>query len=406
MHRRSSPFADRNSKCVIALVPGAAPASRRVVRVGICALLFAVLLAPSVAAAQQLAAKRSLTTGPAPGCAIPTASQLAVARRDNVEARRLATAGQEAALIGDQAAARDAFARAAVLNPGDERVAYDLARAHEELSDSLQAVREYCRYLTLSPTGSEAADVRNRLQSLVPRPEQQRAEDVMVAFRLGLALFDDGRFDAAARAFDDVVKNAPNSPEGYFNRGLAQAAAGRRASALTDLEQYRAAAPTVDDRVEVGRAIEVLRRPVYSPGMALARSVLPGFGQLYTARPVRGLFVFVATGAAAGFAFTQKTTEREIAYVDPNGVPAPYIERTTERPYFVPAMAAAAGVAVIGMIDAVLYAKRSQRGASVVRRGTPVGGPTGGASNVGSGFSLTPTVGLDGRAGLLFRATF
>jgi len=387
VHRRSSPFVDLN----------------RIYRL---ALLIALVVLPSSAPAQQLSAKRSLTTGPAAGCAIPSASQLAVARRDNVEARRLATVGQEAALIGDQAAARDAFARAAVLNPGDERVAYDLARAHEELSDSAQAVREYCRYLTLSPSGSEATDVRNRLLLLVPRSEQQRAEDVLVAFRLGLALYDDSRFDAAARAFDDVVKNAPNSPEGYFNRGLAQAAAGRRASALTDLEQYRAAAPTVDDRVEVGRAIEVLRRPVYSPGVALARSVLPGFGQLYTARPVRGLFVFVAAGAAAGFSFTQKTTEREIAYVDPNGVPAPYIERTTERPYFIPAMAAAAGVAVIGMIDAVMYAKGSQRGASIVRRGTPVGTPSGGASSDGGKVSLTPTVGLDGRAGLLLRARF
>ena len=357
---------------------------------------------PAAADAQQLAAKRTLTTGPAPGCEIPASGQAAVARRDNVEARRLATAGQEAALIGDQAAARDAFARAAVLNPGDERVAYDLARAHEELADSAKAVKEYCRYLTLSPTGSEATDVRNRLQRLVPRPEQQRAEDVLVAFRLGLALYDDGRFEAAARAFDDVVKNAPASPEGFFNRGLSQAASGRRALALNDLEQYRAAAPTVDDRVEVGRAIEVLRRPVFSPGAAFARSLVPGFGQLYTGRPVRGLFVLVAVGAAAGVSFTQQTTEREIAYVDPNGVPAPYIERTTERPYFVPAMAAAAGVAVLGMIEAVWFAKRSQRGADIVApRGT-----AGTTAPGGGAFSIAPTFGAHGQAGVLVRARF
>ncbi len=361
------------------------------------------VVAATRAPAQTLLAKRALTTGPAPGCAIPAAGQAAVARRDNVEARRLATAGQEAALIGDQTAARDAFARAAVLHPGDERVAYDLARAHEELSDTLKAVSEYCRYLTLAPAGGEANDVRNRLGRLVPRPAQQQAEDVQVAFRLGLALFDDGRYDASARAFDDVVKNAPTAPEGFYNRGLARAASGRRADALTDLEQFRAAAPTVDDRVEVGRAIEVLRRPVFSPGVAFARSLLPGFGQLYTGRPVRGLIVLVAVAGSAGMAFTQQTTEKQIAYVDPNGVPAPYVERTTERPYFVPAVAAATGLAVLGMIEAVWFANRSQRGASIVaRRGANGSVGTSG----GRDLSMAPLVGFDGRAGMMLRARF
>jgi len=372
-------------------------------RLGMAMVLALSVVAATRARAQTLLPKRALTTGPAPGCAIPAAGQAAVARRDNVEARRLATAGQEAALIGDQTAARDAFARAAVLNPGDERVAYDLARAHEELSDTLKAVSEYCRYLTLAPAGGEANDVRNRLMRLVPRPAQQQAEDVQVAFRLGLALFDDGRYDASARAFDDVVKNAPAAPEGFYNRGLAKAASGRRAEALTDLEQFRAAAPTVDDRVEVGRAIEVLRRPVFSPGVAFARSLLPGFGQLYTGRPVRGLIVLVAVAGSAGMAFTQQTTEKQIAYVDPNGVPAPYVERTTERPYFVPAVAAAAGLTVLGMIEAVWFANRSQRGASIVARR----GANGSAATTGGrDLSVAPLIGFDGRTGMMLRARF
>ena len=224
---------------------------------------------PRLASGQTLEPKRVLTTGPAAGCEAPTAGQAVIARRDNVEARRLSAAGQEAALLGDQSAARDAFARAAALNPGDERVAYDLARAHEELTDTSKAIGEYCRYLTLSPSGREASDVRDRLVRLVPRAVQQRAEDVLVAFRLGLALFDDARYEASAKAFDDVIQLAPTSAEGYFNRGLARSALGKRADALRDLDQYRAAAPTVDDRVEVGRAIEVLRRPVYKPSVLL-----------------------------------------------------------------------------------------------------------------------------------------
>lgn len=378
MHRRLSRFVSR------AFVPAA------------IAMISPIALSAQVPS-QALSPKRTLTTGPAPGCDIAPSG--AVARRDNAEARRLAAAGQEAALIGDQAAARDAFARAAVLNPGDERIAYDLGRAHEELSDTSKSIAEFCRYLTLSPAGREAADVRDRLLRLVPRPAQQRAQDVQVAFRLGLVLFDDARYEAAARAFDDVVRNAPTAPEGYFNRGLSRAAGGQRADALKDLEQYRANAPTVDDRVEVGRAIEVLRRPVFSPGGTFVRSILPGFGQFSTGRPIRGAVVLVAAVGSAAFAFTSTTTEKQINYVDPNGVPAPYIETTTERPYFAPAIGAAAALTVIGMIEAVMYARGTQRGATiVVRRGA-----TGGDDNA---FAIVPTFSWHGRAGLRVTTRF
>jgi tetratricopeptide (TPR) repeat protein len=352
-------------------------------------------------AAQALSPKRTLTTGPAPGCEIPSSQP--VARRDNAEARRLATAGQEAALIGDQAAARDAFARAAVLNPGDERIAYDLGRAHEELADSTKAIGEFCRYLTLSPGGREAADVRDRLIRLVPRAAQQRAQDVQVAFRLGLALFDDARYDASARAFDDVVRSAPTAAEGYYNRGLARAATGQRADALKDLEQYRANAPTVDDRVEVGRAIEVLRRPVFSPAVALTRSILPGFGQFYEARPVRGAVLLVAVVGSAALAFTPRTTVTQINYVDPNGVPAPYSQSTTEHPYFAPGLGVAAVLMVVGAFEAVSFANRSQEGSSInARRGT--GGAAAPSSD--SHLSLVPLLDARGRAGVQLSARF
>ncbi len=388
MHRPLSPFGSRHVTCVT---------------IGMWCLVGVFAAAPVRLSAQQLVPKRVLTTGPAPGCDLSPASTGQVARRDNVEARRLATVGQEAALLGDQTAARDAFVRAAVLNPGDERVAYDLARAHEELSDTTKAAAEYCRYLTLSPAGSEAADVRGRLLRLVPAASVKRAQDVQVAFRLGLALFDDARYDASARAFDDVVKNAPTSAEGFFNRGLARAGAGRREDALKDLEQFRAAASTVDDRVAVGRAIEVLRRPVYSPGVAFVRGVLPGFGQFYTRRPVLGVTALVLVAASSGFAFAQTTSETIVPYVDPNGVPAPYTRTTSERPYFAPAVGSAVVLSVAAAFEAVRFAQRSQRGASIVtRRGTN-------AANSSPGdlrFSLSPIFDDRGRTGLQMRARF
>lgn len=314
----------------------------------------------------RLAPKRTLTVGPAPGCEVVPPGQAPAARRDNAEARRLAASGQEASLVGDQTAARDAFQRAAQLNPGDERIAYDLARALEELADSTRAVGEFCRYLTLSPAGREAADVRDRLQRLVPVAKQRAADNVQAQFRLGLSFYDDGRYEAAVKAFDDVVRDAPKSPEGFFNRGLARTARGDRGAAMQDLEQYRVNAPTVDDRVEVGRAIEVLRRPVYSPGAAFARSLVPGLGEFYVGHPLRGLLVLAASGAGAGMALTQQTTTETINYTDPNGIPAPYTRTLKQRQYFGAGVGAAAAMTLIGMIDAIVTANKSQSGASIL----------------------------------------
>lgn len=330
-------------------------------------LLLALCAARPVAAQPEpprLAPKRTLTVGSAPGCDIAPLGQLPAARRDNVEARRLAVAGQEASLVGDLTAARDAFARAALLNPGDERIAYDLARAFEELADSSEAVSELCRYLTLSPAGREAADVRDRLQRLVPAATKRAAENVQVQFRLGLSLYDDGRPDDAAKAFDEVVRDAPRSPEGFFNRGLARAARGERATALQDLEAYRVYAPTVDDRIAVGRAIEVLRRPVYHPGTAFVRSLVPGLGEFYVGHPYRGLIVFAASGAGVGVALAQQTTTSST--VGPNGAPASSQQTTTQRGSLAAGLGAAAAMTVVGMIDAVLSATRSQAGASIL----------------------------------------
>jgi hypothetical protein len=232
-------------------------------------------------------------------------------------------------------------------------------------------VGELCRYLTLSPAGREAADVRDRLQRLVPVARQRAADNVLAQFRLGLAFFDDGRYAAAEVAFDEVVRDAPRSPEGHFNRGLARAARGNRAAALLDLEQYRVNAPTVDDRVEVGRAIEVLRRPVYSPAGAFARSLVPGLGEFHVGHTLRGLLVLAGSGAGVAVALAQQTTTDTIAYTDPNGFPAPYTRTFRQRKSFAVGVGAVAALTAFGMIDAIVSAKRSQRGATILAPRTP-----------------------------------
>ncbi len=90
------------------------------------------------------------------GCAAfpPPAQVRATTPNADAESRQLIDAAQDAALQGDHATARDAFAKAATLVPGNARVAYYLGREHESLNDHPSAVREYCRYLALSPSAS------------------------------------------------------------------------------------------------------------------------------------------------------------------------------------------------------------------------------------------------------------
>ena len=360
------------------------------------------VIIPHAALAQALRAKRTLTVGVAPGCERVAARPIG-ARRDIAEARRLSAAGQEAALTGDQKAARDAFAKAADLNPVDDRIAYDLGRAHEELNDSTSAIREYCRYLTLSPAGPESGDVRARLQQLVPKAAAQTAQDLLAKFRLGLFLYDSARYDAAERAFDEVVQKAPSASEGYFNRGLMRAAVGSRAEALKDFEAYLAAVPTADDRAEVTRTITVLRRPVYGPGSAFIRGIIPGFGQFYTGRPVRGVLVLAGVATAAGLAVLQTTTTKRVAYVDPNGIPAPYTQEFTERKYLVPGVATAAGLTLVAALEAVLFARKSTQGTAVIQAGR-VSAISGVLKN--HEVSITPSLMPNATAGLRFSAKF
>lgn len=374
------------------------------IRLACSSLLAVTFVATSVSSAnaQSLRPKRSLTVSVAPGCENVVARNL-TGRRDNVEARRLALAGQEAALVGDQSAARESFAKAADLNPTDDRIAYDLGRANEELADSTAAINEYCRYLTLSPAGNLAGDVRARLQRIVPANAAQNTQDLLSKFRLGLFLYDSARYDAAERAFDDVVHRAPLASEGYFNRGLMRAAIGSRSEALKDFEAYLAAVPTAEDRADVTRTIAILRRPVYGAGSAFFRGLIPGFGQVYTGRPVRGVLILAVVATSAGLATLQTTTTKQIDYTDPNGVPAPYDQEYTERKFLIPGVATAAGLTAIAAIEAVFYARRSSRGGAVVQ--------TGRVSAVTSkvrdyGMTFTPTISPVNGSGFRVSAKF
>jgi tetratricopeptide (TPR) repeat protein len=337
-----------------------------------------LLLVSTRLAAQTLQPKRALVL-PTAGCAReePAAT---TTRPDVAESRRLAAQGREAALVGDRRGARDAFRRAAALNPADDQVAYALGRADEELGDAAAARADYCRYLALSPTGRDAADVQQRVLRLAPPGAADATWRARDRFTAGLAALDTERWAAAAAAFDELLRLVPSTPEALFDRAIARLRLGRRDDAARDFEAYLTTAQSADDRAAVLRTLDALRRPTYSASTALGRGLaFPGLGQFYTGRPALGVVALGAVGAAVGGVLYERTVVRERTFLDAFGRPYTQPVSETERPYAVPAAAAGAAVWLLAAFEARHHAAASSP--STRRVGVaPVVGPRGGAA--------------------------
>src|SRR5262249_38528802 len=144
-------------------------------------------------------------------CPAPTVG-VAASRNDSPDVRRLMALGHEAAIVGDHRQARDVFVDAARLSPGDERIAYQLGRAYEELGEKPNAVREYCRFLAPAPQASDAPDVRTRMGSLSASTGTGPAADPAgTAFRAGVAQLDQRRWREAADNFGRVIQTLPRA---------------------------------------------------------------------------------------------------------------------------------------------------------------------------------------------------
>src|SRR6187402_2846659 len=161
----------------------------------------------SNADAQQLPPKRALSATSTLPCPAPTAGVVS-SRNDSPDVRRLMALGQEAAIVGDHRRARDVFLDAARLSPGDERIAYQLGRAYEELAEKPNAIREYCRFLALAPNASDAADVRTRIIALTASPSgaPSPGDQAASTFRLAVTHLDQRRWREASDAFGRVIQ--------------------------------------------------------------------------------------------------------------------------------------------------------------------------------------------------------
>ena len=253
--------------------------------------------------AQHLAPKRTLAAAAPSGCAalVPVANATSSSPLgDDAETRRLISAGQEASLQGDHAAARDAFSQAANRSPNNPMLAYYLGREHEFLTQQTDAVREYCRYLQLSPNARDADEVRGRIVRLVPASQLAQVDEARANFSSGVALLERRQYIAADSMFSSIAGQLPNTPEIYYNRALSRAARGERPLAVEDFQKYIDLSGNPADRTAINSAVAQMQDRVYGSGQALASGiVLPGMGQMSTGRPFFGVAVL---GAVAGLA--------------------------------------------------------------------------------------------------------
>lgn len=334
---------------------------------------------------QALDLKRELVTG-LRGCEpfdfpLPEAPSEA----DREEASRMVAAATQSLILGDRNGARTLLERAARLDDSSAAIAYQLARTLEEQGRTEAATAEYCRYLFLVPGASDAEDVEARVEALSPSHPVELPRSAVTSFEIGVGTADAGRMEAAEEAFSTAIEEAPSFAEAYYNRAMVRAARNLRDAAAEDLYAYLRLRPDAGDRAQVvaritGLSVTLPRRaPSYSPAIALLAGLLPGGGQLYTRRPLLGIAVLAAAGGAVAYSLDSQRLPRRPS--DPPGA-AP----RRERPYLAVGIGAAVGIALLGAVEAHVFARStkppflrigSEAALSLGSDGLAVGIPTG-----------------------------
>jgi tetratricopeptide (TPR) repeat protein len=319
------------------------------------AALVAASVLPAVLPAQTLPLKRTPPAQTAAACPV-FPRPVAPVHEQTEEANRLSALAREASLEGDHKSAHDLFGQAAQLNAADPNIAYRLGRESEELGDTTAAVHEYCRYLSLSPTGGEDPGVRARLTALLAPSVAQQGTGLVAQFESGINAYDAGDWSTADGAFSAVVRGAPGYAPAYFDRALTRGHRHRQGDAIRDFNAYLRLAPTADDRDAVRARIDALRSSMPSPGTAFAIGLLPGGGQYYTGQYALGALVTVAAAGGVALALTSQTVTKLHHYTDINGNPYTEPYQATEHQNLGAGLGIAGGVTILGAIEAAIVA--------------------------------------------------
>jgi Tfp pilus assembly protein PilF len=336
--------------------------------------LLAVLTAPLLRAQTAARPKEPLKQRPVvvrvrTACSSPVAQSVSSTEAQRRDARDMAQRARQSAILGDAAAQLSQLRGAADLDPTDANLAYELARAYESAGVDSSAAREYCRFLSLAPSVSEAAEVRAHVATLVPPKPDTVVTVEGTAFKRAAEAYDKGQWADAEVLFTTVIQGDSMSDDAYYNRALVRQLQNHRDAAADDYERYLRLHRDAVDRALVVTRVNQLRAQPLSASQAFGLGVVvPGGGQFYARRPVRGLLSLAGVGVAAAFAVTETKTSTTTTKTasDPYGNQYSYSVTTEHRrrPYLVPGLGAAGGIALLSAIDAALYA-RSFRASSL-----------------------------------------
>ena len=330
------------------------------------------------AGAQALAPKRTLAATAPQGCAaiLPAANSPSSNTGDDAETRRLIGAGQEASLQGEHEAARDAFVQASKRSPNNAQLAYYLGREYETLNANNDAVKEYCRYLRLSSNARDADEVQGRIVRLTPRSQLAQVDEARANVSSAVALLERRQYVAADSMLGSILTKLPNSPEPYYNRGLARAARGERTLAVQDFQKYIDLAGNPSDRNAINAAVARIQDRVFSTSSALSSGLaIPGLGQMSTGRPLYGVGVLGAVAGVLIWGMAEKQGFEVATFEDPFG--NPYIDSLpkTTRPNLAIAALTAGTLWIGSAYEAMTYARRSRaRAESIIQIGIPRAG--------------------------------
>lgn len=337
-------------------------------RIRAATFLVVVTAVASTASAQRAADRVQLKRTPLqavvlPACPPGRVVSTATTEDQRRQARDLVSGADQAAILGDTRAALASLRRARSLDPADADVAFRLARLYETGAAPDSAVKEYCRFLAISPESPDAADARERLATLAKPASDPVVDSANSRFAQGLRAYDAGRMFEAEARFARAIDAQPAWADAYFDRAIVRVARGERDDAASDYEVYIRLRPTAADRAYVTSQIAALRAARLSSGQAFGLGlVIPGAGQFYTRRPVLGTLYLVGTAAAIGFAMQEQTTFRttQQTATDPFGNPYTYTStlQAKTRGHLGAGLAAAAAIDLVGATEAAVYAGR------------------------------------------------
>jgi hypothetical protein len=176
----------------------------------------------------------------------------------------------------------------------------------------------------------------------------------------------------------------PSDPDLAYQLARAHEGAGASADATQEYCRFLSLAPDAPEAAEVRERVAVLaaeaqeqaalaalaargaapQLPLLSPRRALSLGlVIPGGGQFYAGRPIRGMIAFGAAAIAVGYGMSERwgVREYEATALDPFGNPYTYtaFEETTSRPHLAQGILVAGAIAVASAVDAYNFSKRA-----------------------------------------------